>query len=213
MRTIMVMNTKGGCGKTTLATNLASYFANEGNNVTLADFDRQSSSLEWLKVRPEHRFEIKGIAAWEKGARVSQGTDVVLMDVPAATRGQELTNLVKRAQTIIIPVMPSPIDMRACARFIHDLFLVNKISKKKVKLAVVANRVRENTLIYQDLEEFLELLKIPFITHLRDTQNYIRAADKGLGIFEMAPSSVAQDIEQWEPLIKWVQSKRSIPIH
>lgn len=213
MRTIMVMNTKGGCGKTTLATNLASYFASEGNNVTLADFDRQASSLEWLKARPEHRSEIKGVAAWEKGLRVSRSTDVILMDVPAATRGQELTNLVKRAQTIIIPVMPSPIDMRACARFIHDLFLVNKISSKKVKLAVVANRVRENTLIYQDLEEFLEMLKIPFITYLRDTQNYIRAADKGLGIFEMAPSAVAQDIEQWEPLLKWVRSKRSIPVH
>ena len=213
MRTIMVMNTKGGCGKTTLATNLASYFATEGNKVTLADFDRQSSSLEWLKARPEHRIEIKGIPAWEKGLRVSHDTDVVLMDVPAATHGQELTNLIKKAQTIIIPVMPSPIDMRACARFIHDLFLVNKVSKKKVKIAVVANRVRENTLIYQDLEEFLELLKIPFITHLRDTQNYIRAADKGLGIFEMAPSAVAQDIEQWEPLLKWVRSKRSIPVH
>jgi chromosome partitioning protein len=213
MRSIMVMNSKGGCGKTTLATNLASYFASEGKKVALADFDPQASSLEWLKARPEDRDGIAGIDACEKGLRAPRNTDVIIMDVPAATRGQELTSLVKRAQTIIIPVMPSHFDMRACAHFIKDLFLVSKISKKQVKLAVVANRVKENTLIYRSLEEFLGMLDIPFITHLRDTQNYIRAADKGLGIFEMTPWTVAQDLDQWEPLVKWVRSKRSMPVH
>ncbi|OGT19548.1 MAG: chromosome partitioning protein [Gammaproteobacteria bacterium RBG_16_57_12] len=213
MRSIMVMNSKGGCGKTTLATNLASYFATQGKHVTLADFDRQASSIDWLKARPEHREEITGVAAWETGLRAARNTDVIVMDVPAGTRGQELTQMVRRAQTIIIPVMPSAFDMRACAQFIRDLYLVNKINRDEVKLAVVANRVRENTLVYRSLEEFLGLLDIPFLTHLRDTQNYIRAADQGLGIFEMAPSYVSQDLEQWEPLIKWVNSKRSLPVH
>jgi chromosome partitioning protein len=118
---------------------------------------------------------------------------------------------VKRAETIIIPVLPSPIDIRAASHFIRDLLLVGKVSRKQTRIAVVANRVRENTRVYHTLEKFLTSLKIPFVTTLRDTQNYIRAEERGLGIFELAPSSVAQDVEQWEPLLKWLRSKRSLP--
>lgn len=207
----MVMNNKGGCGKTTIATNLASYYASEGYKVALADYDPQASSLEWLKARPEEYAEIIGIPAYEKGLRTPRDTDYLIIDVPAAIRGKELAGLVRRAQTLVIPVMPSAFDMRACAHFIRDLFLVNKISRKEVKLAVVANRVKEHTLVYQSLQEFLNLIKIPFVTHLRDTQNYIRAAERGVGVFEMANYMVEQDLEQWVPLLKWLNSKRSIP--
>jgi chromosome partitioning protein len=122
-----------------------------------------------------------------------------------------MTALVRRADTILIPVLPSPIDIRAAAHFIHDLLLQGKVSRKQTKLAVIANRVRENTLVYHTLEKFLKKLKIPFVATLRDTQNYIRAAERGLGIYELAPSSVYQDLEQWEPLVKWLRSKRSLP--
>lgn len=212
MRTIMVLNAKGGCGKSTIATNLASYLAAvENAEVVLEDFDPQGSSSEWLKARPGDRPAITGIRAWEESARAPRNTDYVIMDAPAAVYGKDLTALVRRAQTIIIPVLPSPIDIRAAAHFIHDLLLVGKISRKQTKVAVVANRVRENTLVYHTLEKFLSSLKIPFITTLRDTQNYIRAAERGVGIYEMAPSSVAHDLEQWEPLVKWLRSKRSQP--
>ena len=212
MRTIMVMNNKGGCGKTTMATNLASYYASEGYKVALADFDPQASSMEWLKARTEDYAEIIGIPAYETGLRTPRNTDYLIIDVPAGLRGKELAGLVRRAQTVIIPVMPSAFDMRACAHFIRDLFLVNKISRKEVKLAVVANRVKEHTLVYQSLEEFLSLIKIPFVTHLRDTQNYIRAAERGVGIFEMANYMVEQDLGQWVPLLRWLNSKRSLPV-
>jgi chromosome partitioning protein len=208
----MVMNNKGGCGKTTVATNLASYYASEGYKVALADYDPQASSLEWLKARPEEYAEIIGIPAYETGLRAPRNTDYLIIDVPAAIRGKELAALVRRAQTLVIPVMPSAFDMRACAHFIRDLFLVNKISRKEVKLAVVANRVKEHTLVYRSLEEFLNLIKIPFVTHLRDTQNYIRAAERGVGVFEMANYMVEQDLEQWVPLLRWLNSKRSLPV-
>ena len=211
MRTIMVMNNKGGCGKTTMATNLASYYASEGYKVALADFDPQASSLEWLKARPEEYAEIIGIPAFEKGLRTPRNTEYLIIDVPAAIRGKQLAELARRAQTVVIPVMPSAFDMRACVHFIRDLYLVNKVSRKEVKLAVVANRVKEHTLIYQSLEEFLNLIKIPFVTSLRDTQNYIRASERGIGIFEMANYMVEKDLEQWVPLLRWLNSKRSIP--
>lgn len=210
MRKIMVLNSKGGCGKSTIATNLASYYASyEGKKVTLVDFDPQGSSLDWLKVRPKILPEILGINATKDSVRFSKDTEIVIMDVPARIEGRELAGLVKRVETIIIPVLPSPIDIRAGAKFIKELLINGRVSRKETKVAVVANRVRENTLSYHALYAFLKSLKIPFVTTIRDTQNYIHAEEKGVGIFEMAPSKVWQDLEQWDPLIKWLRSKRS----
>ena len=197
MRTVMTLNPKGGCGKSTLATNLASFFASAGNSVALADLDSQRSSLDWLSNY--------------KGWALFTDCDMLVLDAPAAVHGRDLTALVKRAETIVIPVLPSPMDMRACARFITELLTVGKVSRQQTKLAVVANRVRETTVIYQSLEAFLRQLSIPFIATLRDSQNYIRAAERGLGIFELAPSLAANDLEHWKPLLRWLKSKRSRP--
>ncbi len=212
MRTIMVLNAKGGCGKSTISTNLASYFAFERQQkVVMIDFDPQGSSMAWLNVRGDREPRIQGLPAWEKSVRIPTSVDIVILDTPARVQGQELSQLVRRVETIIVPVLPSPIDMRAAADFMKALLLNGKISRKQTKIAVVANRVRENTLIYQSLQAFLKSLKIPFITSLRDTQNYIHAEQQGLGIFEMPPSVVWQDLEQWQPLLRWLRSKRSFP--
>ncbi|NOZ37271.1 MAG: ParA family protein [Gammaproteobacteria bacterium] len=211
MRTIMVLNAKGGCGKSTISTNLASYFAFERQQkVVMIDFDPQGSSMAWLNVRGDREPRIQGLPAWEKSVRIPTSVDTVILDTPARVQGQELSQLVRRVETIIVPVLPSPIDMRAAADFMKALLLNGKISRKQTKIAVVANRVRENTLIYQSLQAFLKSLKIPFITSLRDTQNYIHAEQQGLGIFEMPPSVVWQDLEQWQPLLR-LRSKRSFP--
>lgn len=210
-RTILVLNPKGGCGKTTLAVNIASFYANQDKSVVLADFDPQGSSIEWLQARSEKYPQIEGIAAWKNGFRMPKGIDYVVIDAPAAVRGKDVTGLLQRTQSVIMPVLPSPIDIRAAAHFIHDILLNGRVSRNKTRLAVVANRVRENTLVYHKLQRFLKRLEIPFIATLRDTQNYIRAADRGIGIFEMAPSMVYQDLEQWKSLTRWLNSKRSMP--
>ncbi len=212
MRHIMVINAKGGSGKTTLATNLASYFATQNQNVALIDYDPQGSSLDWLAERSAAKQPIQGISGVNKKAEKPQrNTDIVIMDVPAAVHGAELTKLVRKAQTILVPVLPSPIDMRAATHFIAELKKCAPISQKKAKLALVANRAREITNIAWELEEFLDKQKIPYLTMLRDNQNYVRAAERGLGIFEMGPAATAVDREQWEPIIKWLKSKRSQP--
>ena len=211
LRTILVLNPKGGCGKTTLAVNIASFYANQAKSVVLADFDPQGSSMEWLQVRQDKYPQIVGIPAWKQELRLPKAVDYLVIDAPAAVRGRDVSGLIQRTQSVVMPVLPSPIDIRAAAHFIHDILLNGRVSRNKTRLAVVANRVRENTLVYQKLQHFLKRLDIPFIATLRDTQNYIRAADQGIGIFEMAPSMVYQDLEQWKSLTRWLNSKRSLP--
>ena len=135
MRTIMLLNAKGGCGKSTLASNLASYYAAEGKSVALVDFDPQKSGLEWLSARSENDWEITGIDGTQKDLHIPRNLDIVIFDAPAGVSGKELTAMVKQAETIIIPVLPSPIDIRAASHFIRDLLLVGKVSRKQTKIA------------------------------------------------------------------------------
>lgn len=212
MRHIMVMNAKGGCGKSTLATNLASYYADEGYNVALADYDPQRSSLDWLERRPDNRPKIAAVAGFEDGLRhAPRQADYLIIDAPARSHGKELADLVRHAETIIIPVLPSTIDIQASDRFIKELRAVRKVDRKQAKIGVVANRVRENTLIYEELDEYLTAMKVPYLATLREAQNYVRAYTRGLGIFELPEYLAWPDWEQWEPLIKWLRSVRSQP--
>jgi len=208
----MVLNAKGGCGKSTLATNIASYFATEGAVVALADYDPQRSSLDWLERRPDNRAKITGVAAWEHGLRkVPRNADIVVSDAPARSHGVELTDLVKHAETIVIPVLPSTIDMQATTTFIKELKEVGKIQRKQAKIATVANRVRDNTLIWGDLDEYLTTARVPYIAALREAQNYVRAYTRGLGIFELPEYLAWPDWDEWEPLTAWLRTKRSQP--
>ena len=212
MRHIMVLNAKGGCGKSTIATNIASYFANEGATVALADYDPQRSGMDWLERRPENRPAIAGVAAYDGGLRrVPRNCDIVVSDAPARSHGKELTDLVKHAETIVVPVLPSTIDMQATSTFLKELQGVGKVQHKGVKIGAIANRVRENTLIYDDLDEYLTKARVPYIAALREAQNYVRAYTRGLGIFELPEYLAWPDWDEWEPLTAWLRSVRSQP--
>jgi chromosome partitioning protein len=212
MRHIMVMNAKGGCGKSTLATNIASYFATEGASVALVDFDPQRSSLDWLDRRPEDRPPIVGVAGYEDGLRhAPRNADFLIIDAPARSHGKELTDLVRHAETILVPVLPSTIDMQATTTFLEELRGVAKVARKQAKIATVANRVRDNTLIFDDLDEYLEKTRVPYVAALREAQNYVRAYTRGLGIFELPEYLAWPDWDEWDPLTEWLKSKRSQP--
>ncbi len=212
MRHIMVLNAKGGCGKSTLATNIASYFANEGASVALADYDPQRSGLDWLDRRPDNRAKITGVAGFDGGLRhVPRTADFVIIDAPARSHGKELVDLVKHAETIIVPVLPSTIDMQATTKFLEELKNVGKIERKQAKIGTVANRVRDNTLIYDELDEYLVKARTPYIAALREAQNYVRAYTRGLGIFELPAYLAWPDWDDWEPLTAWLRSVRSQP--
>jgi len=211
MREIMVVNAKGGSGKTTIATNLASYYANRQMDVVLCDLDPQGSSMEWLKRRSPAKPPIKGYDAVRKRGAARRGADICVLDTPAAQHGAALNNLVRRAQTLIVPVLPSPMDMRAATDFLKELKATPTVHGKRAKIALVGCRVRDYTNIYWDLDEFLRGQRIAFPTSLRDSMNYIRAADKGLGVFDMSRYATAADREEWTPLLRWLGSQRSLP--
>lgn len=213
MRTIMIMNAKGGCGKTTLATNLACWFADQDGKVALADFDPQGSSLDWLEARKDYDGipAIQAIDATKEPVKTARGTEYLVIDVPAGIHGPEINKMLKQVQSLIIPVLPSPIDMRAAKRFLSELLDSGRVSKKQTKIALVANRVRENSVAFHTLEDFLNEQKIPVLSHLRETTNYLKCAETGLSIFELAPSAVDKDLPQWDPIIDWLESKKSQP--
>lgn len=210
MRTIMLANSKGGSGKSTLATNLASYFACWGIRVTLVDFDRQGSARDWLAARPPQRDGIRAVSALLPDCPVPDDSDYRLLDVPSGIHGEALTQLLRLADTVVVPVLPSPMDIRATGRFVAEL-LTNEAYAPDKRLCVVANRVRETTRSYRALEAFLAHLGIPFVARLRDTQNYVRAAEQGLGIFELPSRETLADLAQWQPLVHWLCGNRHTP--
>ena len=217
MHTILTLNPKGGSGKSTVATNIASYFSINGKKVTLADCDPQGSSQDWLAARPERLSPIHSAVLKKDSLQIPQDTEILVMDTPAGVADKRLSRFLAQAQTMVMPIIASPIDIRAAERFINELFSLKGSINNKIKIATVANRVREDTLIAAKLEYYLDNLelpngkKLPFMTMFRASQNYIHAAERGMSIFELPPSKTYYDREQWEPLLRWLRSKKSLP--
>jgi chromosome partitioning protein len=141
--------------------------------------------------------------------RVPEDTGRVIIDTPAALLAQDMPELTRSADKILVPVLPSDIDIHACSRCVQNLLLVAKVQREDNRLGIIANRVRRNTVIYQSLTRFLGTLGIPIVATLRDSQNYVRAAERGLGLVEMKPYQVAEDLPQWQPLLEWLDQPRS----
>jgi len=214
---VVVLNPKGGCGKTTLVTNLACAYANRGPMPAVMDCDPQGSTMRWLEKRDGSRPPIHGIAAYKRTMqatrswqlRVPTETTTLLVDSPASLTDDDLREVTRDATSILVPVLPSAIDMHAASRCIADLLLVAKVDRRDQKLAVVANRTRAHTRSFASLMRFLDALGIPVIAVLRDSQNYVTAAEDGIGVCEMQPYRAAKDIEEIERIVAWLDAWRT----
>ncbi|HEV8018813.1 MAG TPA: AAA family ATPase [Steroidobacteraceae bacterium] len=219
MQRIVVLNPKGGSGKTTIAINLASYLACRGQVPVLMDFDPQGSSLRWVRKRKPSQPQVHVIAAFEKDSRTTRAFQLrvpdvathVIVDTPAALEARHLPDVTREADKVIVPVLPSDIDIHTCSRCIRDLLLVAKIRREDDRIGVIANRIRRNTLTYQALIRFLHTLGIPIVATIRDSQNYVRAAELGVGVHEMKSYVAQHDVEQWVPLVEWLARPRGAP--
>lgn len=212
---VMLLNAKGGCGKTTIATNLASYFAGRGCRAALMDFDPQGSALSWLERRDADLPSIQPIAAGQRATGVTRSwqlhtqtnTELVLVDTPAGVAGNQLIDLIPRADLILVPVMPSALDIQVTTAFLKELLAMGKAKRLNKPVAVVINRYADGLKSTHAFEHFLSEHQIPVISRLRDTPNYVHAMDEGKGILELDNNQVAKDRTQWLPLIDWLHGQ------
>ena len=209
MKAIVVMNPKGGSGKSTLSTNLAGYFARHGTGAMLGDIDHQQSSREWLALRPA---DVPTIATWEIGpdslARPPKGLSHVVLDTPAGLSGKALEKVVKVASKIVVPVQASPFDMWAVEVFLQELKAVKGVTKGKADVALVGMRVDPRTRSAETLRQFMASMDVRVLTFLRPTQLYVQAAAAGLTLFDRPESKVHKDLLEWQPLLDWVEADR-----
>ena len=205
MKVIVVANPKGGAGKSTLSTNIAGYFASQGHKVMLGDADTQQSSKLWLTQRPE---VLPKISTWEYEAdlvltaKPPQGTTHVVIDTPGGIHGWRLKEVILRADKVIVPVMPSLFDMQATQNFLLQLVSITQGLPTDVR--VIGNRVDARTISAANLRKFVESLDVQVLSYLRDTQYYLHMAAHGLSLFDITPSKVAKDLEQWQPICEWL---------
>ena len=203
MKNILIANSKGGSGKTTLATNLAGYFASIGKRVMLNDLDRQQSSARWLERRPA---VMPIIQSYNSRNKVQfKEPEWIITDSPAGFRDEKLADAVKHADCVIVPIQPSAFDIGATSDFLDRLAEEKAIRKNKTFVALVGMRVNNRTHAAAGLADFMEQTGFPVLTYLRNAQVYATAAELGVSLFDMRPSFVAQDIEQWTPLLDWVK--------
>ncbi len=204
MPVIVVANPKGGVGKSTLSTNIAGCLAAAGHAVMLGDVDRQQSARAWLALRPT---QLPRIHSWDVGAgdvlRPPKGVTHVVLDTPAGLHDKRLDAVMKIADRLLIPLQPSLFDIQATHAFVQELRAHRRGAE--VKLGLVGMRVRENTRANEHLHSYLATLPVPVVAWLRDTQNYVQLAAHGLTLWDVAPSRVERDLEQWAPLQAWIK--------
>ena len=203
MSIVVIANPKGGVGKSTLATNIAGYFASQGHAVMLGDADRQQSSKLWLGLRPS---AARPIATWEitadQIAKPPKGTTHVVLDTPGGLHGWRFNDVIKMADKIIVPLQPSVFDIFATRAFLDQL--ADNRHAVKLKVGIVGMRVDSRTIAADKLRAFVDSLNLPVLGMVRDTQNYIHLAARGLTLFDVAPGRVEKDLEQWANICKWL---------
>ena len=216
MLRIMLLNPKGGCGKTTIATSLASYYAASGLRTALEDHDSQGSSTRWLNVRPAELTSIHGVAAFRAARGVTRTWQMrlpaqverVVVDTAAGLDSTQVPEMVQRADYIVVPVLPSRIDMDAAQDFLELLARTPAVRQGGRRVAVVGNRLRGNRRLVRELKSFLASQQFPFVTSLRDSNNYERAAELGVGIHDLNARHTLTDRDQWRPLLDWLDGER-----
>lgn len=211
----MVVNPKGGSGKSTVVCNLLGAYAARGSKAVLIDQDRQGSATHWLSQRPAGQPAIHGIAAYGRtpanmtrsyALRIPANCDLIVVDTAAALSRHQLLEAVRNADKILMPVLPSDIDMYAASQCVSDLLIHARVPRDRQMFGVVANRVRRNTASYRALVRFLDSLGLPVVAELRDVQTYPRAAESGLAVYELKGAEAAAERRQWQAMMRWIDN-------
>lgn len=216
-RRILIINGKGGCGKTTIATNLAVAYANRGLTVALVDNDPQASSSYWSEHRDPDLPTVHLVRAHQRAGmyetqtyhnRMPVGVDRIIVDGHSNARDRDLETLLKQSDVILVPLLPSAIDIRAGSRFITNLLTHRAFRSAPRPVGVIANRVRPNTEMHNKLQHFLGCLDVPSVATFRDSKVYTDAVETGKGITDMAGCRTAtREAPAWEQLLNWIDQQ------
>lgn len=207
MLKILVASSKGGCGKSTIATNLAAHFAQSGKNTAIVDLDRQQSSLRWAQKRPENVPGVLGLEGKGKrwNASLPPDTERVIVDSPAGAHRDTLEPLLEEIDAMIVPVLPSGIDLDASTAYLAELMAIPRIKRGKVPVAIVANRLKPWTNASQEAIVAMKDLPFPVVAQLRDSQGYVVLTGLGKSIFDYGSESVREHQADWTPLLRWLK--------
>lgn len=214
MRRILIASCKGGCGKTTLATNLAVYFARRGRHVAVLDCDRQGCTHDWRLTRGAADSAICVLTPNAAGSnpggpwslQIPPTTDVLLIDTPAGLRSFQIGELSRRCDTLLVPVLPSLMDLRATRAFLDDMQRLAEVRTGALRVGLVANRVRARTIAARDLHQQLAAQPFPLLATIRDTQAYVLSAALGKGIFDFSTPTTREHQADWQPLLDWLEA-------
>lgn len=210
MLTTLVASSKGGCGKSTVVTQLASHWAQAGQRTAIVDADRQQSSYRWAELRPDNVPGVLGLEGGRRGLqRVPPDTQQLLIDTPAGSRERDLEPYLELANVVLVPVLPSAFDLDATLQFLAELQAIPRISRGKLPVALVANRLKPWTHASQDAVTRLAK-EAPFrvAAQLRDTQAYVLLSGLGKGIFDYQSEHVRNHQQDWKPLLRWIKRQQ-----
>jgi chromosome partitioning protein len=216
---ILVANSKGGCGKTTIATNLAVAFANQGLKVSLLDCDRQASCLHWAEERNAQAPKVNTVANYHSADNLAEqiaqeqdnGSDVIIMDVTGRHSDARLfEEALKASDLVLIPMLSSSLDIKAGERFVTDLMTHRVMRATPRPMGVIYNRAHNSSAHLQRFEDFLRCLSVPVISELRDSAVYVTAAETGIGVLEMRDSAAAsKEYAAWRDIMLWIDRRTS----
>ena len=206
MKTILVASSKGGVGKTTIATHLAAHAALAGQRTALVDADPQGSSTRWAERRAGMEsavLPIEGRKDWRR--KLPEDAQQVVIDAPAGAMAGDLDRYLERVDAVVVPVLPSALDIEATVPFLNTLAKLPRVRKGDLRVGLVGNKLKPWTNASQQALDLFKAWPYPLVAQLRDSQAYVMLTGLGKSLFDYNSQQIREHQQDWQPLLRWLR--------